>query len=364
MPSKKSSTILQKNHKKIIKDVFENDSNYQVFLKIAKEKVKKAQLKAALSVNYEMLLFYWELGRMMLEQQEQVAWGEKWIDQFSMDLQESFPEQSGFSRSNLHYMRKFAEIYPDISIVQQVVGQLPWGQNILLFSILDEKERIWYAQKAIEEGWARKELFKAIRDQLYSSQGKLKHKVNNYPQRLPSLQSAQAVEMLKDPYKFHFLTLGKEAEEKDVEHGLVKHITKFLLELGQGFSFCGKQHAIKVGKKTYRIDLLFYHYKLHCFVVIEIKRGAFKPEQAGQLNFYLSAVDSCLKSVQDNPSIGILFCEKKDKVVAEYALRDLNKPIGISEYELSKALPTEIKDYLPTVEELEEELNEEINSLK
>lgn len=166
--------------------------------------------------------------------------------------------------------------------------------------------------------------------------------------------------MLKDPYKFHFLTLGKEAEEKDIEDGLVKHITKFLLELGHGFSFCGKQHTLKIGNKTYRIDLLFYHYKLHCFVIIEIKRGSFRPEHAGQLNFYLSAVDNQLRGKLDNPSIGILFCEKKEKIVAEYALRDLNKPIGISEFELSKALPTEIREYLPTIEELEEKLNEEL----
>lgn len=362
MPTKNTQPA-SKSVKKSIGNSLKNDPSYVAFLKLAKEKVKSAQIRAALAVNTEMLLFYWDLGCMMIEQQAKSSWGAKWIEQFSADLRKSFPDQAGFSRTNLHYMRKFAEIYPNIEIVQQVVGRLPWGQNILLLSLEDPQERQWYAEKAIEEGWVRDDLYKALKNKQYQSQGKLTHKVSNYMERLSLPQSKQAHEILKDPYKFHFLTLGKEAEEKDIEDGLTKHITQFLLELGQGFAFCGRQRSIKVGEKIYRIDLLFYHYKLHCFVVIEIKRGEFKPEHAGQLNFYLSAVDSQLKSDLDQPSIGILFCEKKEKVVAEYSLRDLNKPIGISEFELSKSLPPKIKDYLPSIEELEEELNDELHSL-
>lgn len=337
-----------------------HDPLYQQFLLQTKEKIRAAQIKAALAVNQHMLLFYWELGQMMLQQQQAAKWGDKWVEQLSADLINDFPDQSGFSRTNLLYMRKFAETYPTIQIVQQVVGQLPWGQNIVLLSISDTVERAWYAYKAAEEGWIRKDLVQAIQNNLYHTQGKLEHKTSNFEHRLLAPQSAQAHEILKDPYKLHFLTLGKDAEEKDIELGLIDHITHFLLELGQGFSFCGRQQALKISDKTYRLDLLFYHYKLHCFVVIEIKRGIFKPEHAGQLNFYLSAVDELFKGEHDNPSIGILFCEKKDRVVAEYALRDLNKPIGISEYELSKALPPEVRNYLPTVEELEEELNQEL----
>ncbi|MBY0545177.1 MAG: PDDEXK nuclease domain-containing protein [Gammaproteobacteria bacterium] len=211
-----------------------HDPSYQQLLFEAKEKVRLAQLRASVTVNQHMLFFYWDLGQMMLQQQKAAKWGDKWIDQFSLDLSQAFPEQSGFSRTNLLYMRKFAETYPDIQIVQHVVGQLPWGQNIVLLSLSDPKERDWYTHKAIQEGWIRKELIQAIHNKLYHAQGIAEHKISNFGHRLPAPQSEQAHEILKDPYKFHFLSLGKEAEEKEIESGLIEHITHFLLELGQG----------------------------------------------------------------------------------------------------------------------------------
>lgn len=297
---------------------------------------------------------------MLLEKQRQTAWGDKWLNQLSRDLRESFPNNAGFSRTNLHYIRQFAAFYPDKQIVQHTVGQLPWGHNVVLLTIADTVSRLWYAKQSLAMGWSRKSLLHAMKQDLYSAQGDLEIKVSNYQVRLSEPLSTLAQETLKDPYKFHFLTLGEEAEEKDIEDGLVRHITDFLLELGHGFAYCGRQKIIKVSNKAYKIDLLFYHYRLHCFVVIEIKRGEFKPSHAGQLNFYLSAVDSSLKSEQDNPSIGILFCERKDKIVAEYALRDLNKPIGISEFQLLPSIPENMAPYLPTIEELEEELSAEL----
>ncbi len=242
-----------------------------------------------------------------------------------------------------------------------MLGQLSWTHNIVLLERVETQDvRLWYAQQTIKNGWSYRILMHQIKEQLYESQSNIALKTTNFKQNLPQLQSDLAEEIIRDPYRFHFLTIGNDAHEKEVQRGLIAHMSKFLLALGQGFAFYANNYSLKVSKKTYEIDLLMYHTKLHCYVVIELKRGEFHPKDAGQLNFYLSAVDKLLKTPYDNPTIGLLLCEKKDRVIAEYALRDINKPIGISEYELLKALPKEIRGSLPTIEEIEAELNNDL----
>jgi len=253
-------------------------------------------------------------------------------------------------------MRAFAEAYPDEQIVQQAAALIPWFHNcVILDKVKNNLEREWYIQKTRENGWSRNILTLQINNRLFERQGKA---VNNFNVILPSPQSDIALETLKDPYIFDFLSLGEAAQEREVEKELVKHITQFLLELGVGFAFVGQQYNLKVGDDDFYIDLLFYHVKLHCFIVIELKTGKFKPEYAGKINFYLSAVDDLLKSPVDSPSIGLILCASKDNVIAEYALRDVNKPIGIAEWQtkLTKSLPKELQTKLPTIEQLEAEL--------
>ncbi|MBD2202919.1 DUF1016 domain-containing protein [Calothrix sp. FACHB-1219] len=331
--------------------------DYDNFLRDLKERIQSAQKRAVLSVNQELVLLYWHIGRDILNRQQQQGWGAKVIDRLAVDLRLSFPEMKGFSRTNLLYMRAFAEAYPDEQIVQQLVGQIPWGHNIrILDSVKDASARLWYIQKTIENGWSRNILNLQIQSQLYNRQGKA---ITNFNATLPSSQSYLARETLKDPYVFDFLSLGEDAQEREVEKELVKHITKFLLELGVGFAFVGEQYPLKIGEEEFYIDLLFYHVKLHCFVVVELKTGKFKPEYTGKINFYLSAVDDLLKSNLDNASIGLILCASKDNVIAEYALRDVNKPIGIAEWQvgLTKSLPKELQTQLPTIEQLEAELD-------
>lgn len=334
------------------------DKDYRNFVQEIKARVKQVQLKASIAVNRELLQFYWDIGHRILEKQKTASWGDKLLDALAADLKKSFPDSQGFSKTNLKYMRMFAEAYPHFAIGQPVVDQLNWSQHVTLLLYAPSAEaRDWYALKTITEGWSRRKLLEQIKAELYERYGKLSHKTTNFSQQLPAPQSELAQEMLKDPYKFDFLTLGKDAHEKEIEKGLISHITKFLLELGQGFAFLGNQFPIKVSDKKFTLDLLFYHVKLHCYFVVEIKRGEFKPAHTGQLNFYLSAVDEQLKQPQDNPTLGLLLCEKKDKVIAEYALRDINKPMGISEYQLAKALPEILQTSLPTVEDIEAELS-------
>jgi len=334
------------------------DSSYKSLLRDIKSRIKKARLKASLAANQEIILFYWELGRLIIDQQKQSSWGDKLIDALADDLQNSFPESKGFSRSNLHNMKRFAENYPSIEIVQALPGQLPWTHNVVLLERLKtNEERAWYANQVIENGWSYRVLIQEIQNKLYKRQGSKTLKTTNFHDRLPNPQSDLAQETIRDPYRFHFLTLGDDAHEKEVQKGLVSHVTQFLLALGQGFTFYASAYSLKVSNKTFQIDILMYHTRLHCYVVIELKRGDFHPKDAGQLNFYLSAVDKQLKTPEDNPTIGLILCEKKDRVIAEYALQDVNKPIGISVYELSKALPKKLKDQLPTIEEIETELN-------
>lgn len=340
------------------------NTDYKTFLQDVKNKIKTARFKAALSVNQELIQFYWELGKMIIHKQEHSDWGDKLIEALAADLKRSFPDTQGFSRSNLHSMKKFSEAYDSPEIVQALPGQLPWTHNLVLLERLKyPKERLWYARQTLENGWSYRTLMTQIKENLYQAQGKIELKTTNFSSKLSSHQSRLAEETIKDPYKFHFLTVGEDALEKEIHQGLLDHIKEFLMALGQGFALYGTHYPLQISKKRFEIDLLMYHVKLHAFVVCEIKRGEFHPRDAGQLNFYLSAVDDLLKTPQDNPSIGLLLCEKKDRIIAEYALRDVNKPMGISEYELSKALPAEIRGSLPTIAEIEAELNPDMRTL-
>lgn len=335
-------------------------TEYKNFLQEIKTCIRTTRLRAALTANQEVIKFYWEIGRMIITKQNSSNWGDKLIDALATDLKKSFPDTQGFSRSNLHSMKKFAQVYTSLAIVQALPGQLPWTHNLVLLEhAKTPAARQWYAQQAIENGWSYRILMTHIKERFYEHHGCKKLKTTNFQLKLPSPQSELAEETIRDPYRFHFLSMGDDAREREVQRGLIAHISQFLLALGQGFAFYASNYSFKLSNKTYETDLLMYHTKLHCYVVIELKRGEFQPKDAGQLNFYLSAIDDLLKTPQDNPTIGILLCEKKDRVVAEYALRDVNKPIGISEYELSKTLPKEVRNVLPTIAEIEAELNAE-----
>lgn len=328
---------------------------YAEFLLDLKQRIKESQLKAAISANTELILLYWDIGKEILERQDKEGWGAKIIERLSTDLKEEFPAMKGFSPRNLKYMRAFAQNYPKREFVQEVLAQITWYHNIAVFEKIKEPaEREWYIHKIVEHGWSRNILVHQIESGLYHRQGK---GISNFSRTLPSPQSDLARQTLKDPYLFDFLMLESDAEEREIERQLTYHITKFLLELGAGFAFIGQQYPLEVSGSDYYIDLLFYHLKLRCYVVIELKGGKFKPEYAGKLNFYLSAVDDLIKGDMDNPSIGIILCKTKDKVLAEYSLRDINKPIGVSDYLLTHAVPEKLKSSLPSIEELESELS-------
>ena len=334
--------------------LIEPPSGYADWFTDLKTRIHTAQQRAALAVNRELVLLYWQIGRDILERQAQQGWGAKVIERLAHDLRTAFPDIKGFSRANLMYMRAFAEAWPDAEIVQQAVGQLPWGHNLVLLTKLkDPAMRLTYAQRAIQHGWSRNVLNIHIETRLLEREGQA---VTNFEAQLSAPQSDLTRNTLKDPYLFDFLGVGKEADERAIESAIVQHITRFLLELGAGFAFVGRQVHIEVGGDDFFIDLLFYHLKLRCYVVVELKAGAFKPEHTGQLSFYLSAVDSQMKAEQDNPTIGLLLCKTQNRVVAEYALRDSNKPIGVAEYQLVNALPAQLETSLPTIEQIEREL--------
>lgn len=333
------------------------DKLYIETLDTLKQKIKTAQLKAGLAVNAEMLLLYWEIGKTILDRQQLEGWGQNVINKLSDDLKKSFPEMKGFSPRNLGYMKKFAETYTDFSILQEPLAKITWYHNITLIDkIKNQKERFWYANKTIEHGWSRNILVHQIESGLYQRQA-LCDKTSNFKNTLPSPESELVHNILKDPYNFDFLGIGQDAQEKEIENALVQHMKKFLLELGAGFAFIGQQYHLEIGDEDFYIDLLFYHTKLKCYVVIELKAQKFKPEFAGKLNFYLSAVDDILRDSIDNQTIGILLCKTKNNLTAEYALRDINKPMGIAEYTLTQAIPNDIKTSLPTIEELEAEFS-------
>src|SRR3989338_8692231 len=332
----------------------EPPNGYADWLADLKTRIHTAQQRATLAVNRELVLLYWQIGRDILARQAQQGWGAKVIERLAHDLRTAFPDMKGFSRANLMYMRAFAEAWPDAEIVQQAVGQLPWGHNLVLLTRLkDSQQRLAYAQSAIQHGWSRNVLNIHIETRLLERTGKA---VTNFNASLPKPMSDLARESLKDPYRLDFLGLGREAGEREIEHALVKHVTDFLLELGAGFAFVGRQVLLDVGGDEFFIDLLFYHLKLRCYVVIELKGGKFKPEHLGQLSFYLTAVDAQVKHPQDGPTIGLLLCKSKNKVVAEYALRNNNQPIGVSEYQLVESLPPELQTSLPSIEHIEREL--------
>ena len=381
-------------------------ADYRDWLTRLKTRIQGARLHVVLSANQTQIRLYYEIGREILERQEQQGWGAKVIDQLSADLREAFPEMKGLSSRNLKYMKYFAQLYPTLQIGQQTVAQLhnfqisqqtatqishqsvdqlsnsliaqqtvaqfgqpsvdqmhvfqirqptivqlPWGHIVfLLTKVYEPTEREWYAQQTVQNGWTRVTLDSNVKNRLYHRQGAA---VTNFSERLPAPHADLAAQILKDPYHFDFLGLGEEAHERDIENALIRHITRFLLELGAGFAFVGRQFRVEVGESEFFIDLLFYHTRLKCYVVVELKATEFKPEHAGQLNFYLSAVDGEIKASDDKPTIGLLLCRSKNRLVAEYALSGIDKPMGVAEYELVRALPEPLDTCLPSIEEIE-----------
>ncbi len=351
---------------------------YGKLLNEIKVRVRSAQIKAALSVNAEMIQMYFDIGEMVYQRQQQHEWGAKIIKKLAIDIKNELPEEKGFSERNLEFMVQFYSEYrqyilnpkqavseietqikntdiQDKSIVKQLVSQIPWGHNILLMQkIKSLKIRLKYMQQIISEGWTRDVLATMVKNDWHLRQGKV---ISNFKNTLQNPQSGYAQELLKNPYSFDFLTLTEPYNERELETELIRHLEKFLIELGAGFAFVGRQYHIEISNKDFYIDLLFYHLKLRSYIVIELKKGDFKPEYAGKLNFYCSAVDDLLKHPADKPTIGLILCQSKDKIFAEYALKDINKPIGVSEYELTKAIPKKLKSSLPSIEEIENELS-------
>lgn len=331
--------------------------DYRNLITDLKNRIQAAQIKAAVTVNTQLIALYWEIGQQIAEKQQASGWGDAVIEQIAKDLSREFQNMKGFSRANLYRMTRFYAFYASQEeFVAQLVRQIPWGHNIIIFQqIKDHSKAIWYVRKTIENGWSRNVLAYQIDSQLYERQAE-KPRIDNFTERLPAPQSNLARETLKDPYIFDFLSVGDEAHERELETALVERITRFMLELGKGFAFVGRQFHLEVGGEDFYIDLLFYHLRLHCYVAIELKTGPFKPEYTGKLNFYLTALDEQVKMKEDGPSIGLILCRDRNNVIAEYALRDVNKPIGISRYALAATLPEELRASFPTVEEVEAEL--------
>lgn len=327
-----------------------NSGEYIATMEKVFQEIRSAQYRATQQVNSELVLLYHSIGCMINTHKE---WGNKFIDNLAADIRREFPGSKGYSVRNLKHMAKFAEAYPDREFVQTVSAQIPWSHNLaILDKVESPEERIWYIQKTTENGWSYNVLIHQIESKLYERQA-LAHKVSNFENRLPSPQSALALQTMKDPYVFDFIPFQEDMVERDIEMALVKDVTKLLLELGTGFAFLGNQYHLNVGGDDFYIDLLFYNLNLRCYVVIELKTGEFKPEYAGQLNFYLSAVDGILKKEEDSPSIGLLLCKSKNNLVAEYSLKDMTKPMGVSEYSLTDNLPMELQKQLPSVEDLQ-----------
>jgi len=339
-------------------ELLKQNDDYKKWLLALKQKVRQTQLKAAVKVNSTLIEFYWELGKDIVSKQSQSTWGSGFLKQLSHDLMVEFPDIKGFSKRNLELIKQWYSYWSrDQLIAQQAVAQLiliPWGHNQQIINkCKDTHEALYYIKKAIQHGWSRSVLTHQIESGLYQREGKA---ISNFADTLPAVQSDLAQQMLKDPYCFDFLSLTNDYHERELEHGLVAHITQFLLELGAGFAYIGKQVLLQVGERDFYLDLLFYHTQLHCYVVIELKAVDFEPEHAGKLNFYITAVDEQLKTKTDEPTIGLLLCKNKDKLVAEYALKDINKPMGVSEYQLTQSLPDNLKSALPSIEEIENEL--------
>jgi predicted nuclease of restriction endonuclease-like (RecB) superfamily len=335
------------------------EPDYLLFLETIKKQVQAARTRAALAVNSELILLYWRIGQEILERQSKHGWGAKVLQQLAVDLRHEFPEMKGFSRTNLLYMRALAEAYTDPAFVQQAVGQIAWGHNL---RILDKTqtfaEREFYIRETLENGWSRVILEYQIESQLYRRQGAAQ---TNFEHTLPAPESELMQQMLKDPYNFEFLSLGKEARERGLEHGLLAHLRDFMLELGRGFAFVGSQYQLEVDERDFYIDLLFYHLKLRCYVVIDLKMGEFEPEYAGKMGFYMAAVDHLLKRPDDAPTLGLILCKSKSKNVVEWSLGQWSlgqaqKAMGVATYQ---TLPPDMQENLPTPEQLERFLDGE-----
>jgi predicted nuclease of restriction endonuclease-like (RecB) superfamily len=325
---------------------------YGSFLQALKQWVRTAQLSAALAANSELVLLYWDIGRGILDRQEKDGWGSKVVERLAKDLKAEFPQMRGFSPRNLKYMRAFAAAWPDRAFVQALLAQLTWYHNLALLERLDDSDlRRWYAQKTIENGWSRNILAIQIENCLHEREGKAQ---TNFAATLPAPQSDLAQQAIKDPYIFDFMTLGDAAKERELEQGLMNHVQHFLLELGVGFALVGRQVHLEVEGKDYYLDLLFYHLKLRCYVIVDLKTGPFKPEYAGKMNFYLSAVDDRLCHPDDKPTIGLLLCKDKERLTVEYALRGMTKPIGVAQWKtrLVESLPKRLQGQLPAPEEI------------
>jgi predicted nuclease of restriction endonuclease-like (RecB) superfamily len=329
--------------------------NYSEILADLKSRVRSAQIKAATSVNREVIALYLDIGRRLAAQNS--GWGTKVVEQLARDLKSAFPELAGFSRTNLFHMKQVYLAWKDADeSVQQAVGLIPWGHHLVLVSKLpDPGVRAWYLRATVENGWSRAILAVQIESGLHERQGKA---LTNFHRTLPEPISELAQQTLKDPYVFDFLTLGKSARERQLEQGLMDHIQRFLLELGVGFAFVGRQVHLEVSGRDFYIDLLFYHLRLRCFVVVELKAVPFEPEFTGKLNFYLSAVDDTLRHESDGPTIGLLLCKDNDRLLVEYALRNMGTPMGVAEWQtkIVEALPHNLVGSLPSVEDLETEL--------
>lgn len=339
-----------------------SDSNYADFLNGLKQRIRAAQVKASLAINQELIRLYWQIGHEILIRQQEQGWGGKVIERLAKDLKREFSDMAGFSQTNLKYMRSFAEAYSEEEISQRSVDQLPWRHNIVLFTKLKEREaRFWYAQKAIENGWSRDILVMQIETNLFDRQGGA---ITNFARSLPSPQSDLAQQLIKDPYNFDFLMLAENAQERELERALIHHIRDFLMELGLGFAFLGSQYPLVVSGKEYRLDLLFYHVHLHCYIVIDLKMGEFEPQHSGQMSFYVAAVDNLLRRDRDDPTIGIILCKSKDKTTVEFALQGSQQPIGVSTYQLQSQLPPQLQNNLPTVEQLEMELASAVENVE
>ena len=330
--------------------------NYAATLKALKSRIRTERLHVVMAANAAMVLLYWDIGRAILERQKNEGWGAKVIDRLSADLREAFPDMKGLSPRNLKYMRAFAAAWPDKKLVQEPLAQIPWYHHIaLLEKCRSSEERLWYADQSAMHGWSHNILSIQIETQTYKRQGKL---VNNFSRTLPPEHSDMAAQVFKDPYLFDFLGTADPRREREIEQALVDNIQRFLLELGTGFAFVGRQVHLEIGDKDFYLDLLFYHLKLRCYVVVELKAVPFDPGFVGTLNLYLSAVDDLLCHSDDKPTIGLLLCKSKNRLVVEYALRGFQKPIGVAEWEtmLVESLPSKFKGSLPTVEEIEAEL--------
>ena len=330
-----------------------NSNEYLNIVESIKQEIRTAQYRATVSVNRELLVLYHSIGEVINEHK---TWGNKFVENLAADIKISFPDATGYSVRNLKYMAKFALRFPDKKIVQAALAQITWYHHIALMDkVKSAYEHIGYAEQVAKNAWSRNALVHQIESGLYQRQV-LAEKVSNFESRLPSPQSELAVQTMKDPYIFDFIPFKEDMIERDIEQALVKDVTKLLLELGTGFAFLGNQYHLNVGGDDFYIDLLFYNLNLRCYVVIELKTGEFKPEYAGQLNFYLSAVDGILKKGQDNPSIGLLLCKSKNDLVAEYSLKDMSKPIGVSAYQITSNLPEELERQLPSVEDIQKRI--------